>query len=245
MNTILRTTCWWIAGVAVIAISTPGCAAQGTTNGIRPTDTFTQTGSKSLPALLNPDQATLKAPPEFLAVFKTTKGDFTVKVTRAWAPHGADRFYNMIKSGYFDSDIAIFRAIEGFMFQFGIHGDPEVNAKWANATIPDDPAVGISNTPETLSFAQTQLPNSRSVQMFVNMGMNSALDQPQGRTGAPFVPFGKIVKGSDVLRKINTEYGENPRGENIQGNFKAKGNTYILERFKRIDLIKSVTVIQE
>jgi len=243
MNSILKTACCSLAVVVTITVLTPGCAAQNTTNQIRPAQSSTQTVSKSRPGLMDPSKATLTAPSEFLAVFKTTKGEFTVKVARAWAPNGADRFYNMIKVGYFDDEIAIYRAVEGFMFQFGIHGNPEVNAKWANANIPDDPSVK-SNTPDTISFAQTQLPNSRSVQMFVNMGMNTDLDRPQGITGSPFVPFGKVVKGSEVLRKINTEYGENPRGENIQGNFKAQGNPYILDRFKRIDLIKSVTIIE-
>lgn len=244
MNTFFKTACCWLTAVATMAVFTPGCAAQGAAMQIRQAANSTVTAAATRPGLLDPSNAFLKADAEFLALFKTTKGDFTIKVTRAWAPNGADRFYSLIKAGYFDNDMAIYRAIEGFMFQFGIHGDPAVNAKWAKSNIPDDPAVGISNTPGTISFAQTQNPGSRSVQMFVNLGLNTMLDKPQGRSGAAFVPFGKVVSGLDVLQKINTEYGENPRGENIQGNFKAKGNAYILQRFKRIDLIKSVTIVE-
>ena len=196
------------------------------------------------PALLKPELATATAPATFDAKFETTKGDFTITVHRDWAPHAADRFYNMIQAGYFESDIAIFRAIDGFMFQFGIHGDPAVNSAWRNSTIPDDPSVGKKNIPGTLSFAQTGNPNSRSVQMFCNLRLNDSLDIPQPGGGSPFVPFAEIKTGSSVLKKINTEYGENPKNENVQGKFKKQGNDYILERFKNIDLIQSVTILE-
>lgn len=193
-------------------------------------------------ALMDPSKATATAPDKFRVQFVTSKGNFTVEVTRAWAPNGADRFYNMVKVGYF-KDVAIFRAIENFMFQFGIHGDPAVAAKWSESNIQDDPSAGISNTPGRLSFAQTGRPNSRSVQMFVNLGQNAFLDQARGG-GAPFVPFGEIVAGMDVVKAINTEYGENPRGEDVQGNFKTKGNAYILKKFPNIDIIRSVSIQQ-
>jgi peptidyl-prolyl cis-trans isomerase A (cyclophilin A) len=196
------------------------------------------------PALMKPELATAKAPATFDAKFETTKGDFTITVHRDWAPHAADRFYNMVEVGYFDSDIAIFRAIDGFMFQFGIHGDPEVNAAWRNSTIPDDPSTGKKNAPGTLSFAQTGNPNSRSVQMFCNLGLNTMLDSEQPGGGSPFVPFAQIKTGASVLKKINTEYGENPKNENVQKQFKKQGNEYILDRFKNIDLIKSVTILE-
>ena len=163
---------------------TAGCAAQSsalqrlTIPKSTPPLLKTQTSTARNPqGLMDPAKANLQVPAEFYAVFETSKGNFKVHVRRDWAPEGASRFYNMIESGYFENDIAIFRAIEGFMFQFGIHGDPTVNAKWANATIPDDESKGISNTIGTLSFAQTQLPNSRSVQMFVNLGHNNGVGQ--------------------------------------------------------------------
>ena len=196
------------------------------------------------PAILKPELANAIAPANFDAKFETTKGDFTITVHRDWAPHAADRFYNMIQVGYFESDIAIFRAIDGFIFQFGIHGDPTVNSAWSNSTIPDDPSKGKRNMPGTLSFAQAGSPNSRSVQMFCNLGINTPLDNAQPGGGSPFVPFAEIKTGESVLKKINTEYGENPRKENIQEKFKKQGNGYILDRFKNIDLIRSVTILE-
>ena len=159
------------------------------------------------------------------------------EINRQWSPNGVDRFYNMVDVGYFE-DTAIFRAVPNFMFQFGIHGNPAVNKDWTESRIPDDSPVGVSNLPGTLCFAKTGQPNSRSVQMFVNLGQNVPLDR-QG-----FTPFGKVIEGMDVVRKINTEYGENPANEDVQGLFKREGNDYILERFPRIDLIRSVELIQ-
>ena len=188
---------------------------------------------------MDPTKANEDCPEKFQVVFTTTKGNITIEVTKKWAPNGAKRFYNLAKIGYYN-DIAIFRAIDGFMFQFGIHGDPAVSAKWMNATITDDPRIGIPNVPGVLSFAQTGRPNSRSVQMFVNLGKNDFLDNP--RQGSPFVPFGKIVAGSDVMKKINTEYGENAGG--VQGNFQQKGNAYIKAQYPNIDYIRSAKIIK-
>jgi len=193
------------------------------------------------PGLKDPSQAKFTSPPKFQAKFETTKGDFVIEVNREWAPNGADRFYSMIKVGYFHNT-AIFRAIDNFMFQFGIHGVPEVAKAWREAPIKDDKPAGKSNVPGTISFAQTGAPNSRSSQMFVNLGNNGALDR--GRNGgAGFYPFGKVVKGNEVIKKINVEYGENPRREDVQGDFVKKGNAYIQNRFPNIDYIKRVTII--
>ena len=188
------------------------------------------------PALKDHTLATDKAPEQFKVKFTTTKGDFVIQVNRAWSPNGADRFYNLVKIGYFQ-DIAIFRAIKGFMFQFGIHGDPKVSKVWSKAEIPDDPNAGITNAPGTICFAKTGAPDSRSTQMFVNLGNNGPLDK-QG-----FTPFGNVVEGMDVVKKINTEYGEN-RG-NVQGEFKRLGNEFILRKYPNIDLIKSVTLLED
>ncbi len=177
------------------------------------------------------------APETFQVRFKTTKGDFVAQINRAWSPRGADRFYNMVKVGYFQ-DLAIFRAVSNFMFQFGLHGNPAVNGEWAEARIEDDAPAGVSNLPGTLCFAKTGQPNSRSVQMFVNLGNNGSLD------GQGFTPFGKVIKGMDVVQAINTEYGENPGGEDIQGRLKREGNDFILKRFPRVDLIRSVELIE-
>lgn len=187
------------------------------------------------PGMLQPSAANEKAPDVFRVKVATTKGDFVLECHRDWSPNGADRFYNLCKIGYM-KEIAFFRAVEGFMFQFGIHGDPAVNDKWSEANIQDDPGVAsVSNQKGFITFAKTGRPNSRSTQMFINLGDNSFLDD-QG-----FTPFGKVVEGMEVIDKINTEYGEN-RG-NVQGEFKLKGNDYIKQKFPNIDFIKSVTIL--
>lgn len=187
------------------------------------------------PALLDPSLANKTAPDIYKVKVETSKGDFVIKVDRSWAPNGADRFYNLVDIGYF-KDIAIFRAIEGFMFQFGIHGDPTVSKKWRDANIKDDPAAGVSNRPGFITFANAG-PNTRSVQLFINLGDNRRLDN------MGFTPFGQVVEGADVVLKINTEYGENP--PDVQGSFQARGNEFILRKFPKLDMIKSVTLVEQ
>lgn len=234
----------FLMSIGLLAISMNGCAAQGNwktpfsannsneTNGQYVSTTVPQ--SHHHPALLDPSKANERAPDEFKVKFETTKGDFVLQVVRDAAPNGVDRFYNLVKIGYFQ-DIVIFRAVKGFMFQFGIHGDPAVSAQWSDANIKDDPNAGVSNTPGTICFAKTGAPNSRSAQMFVSLGNNSFLDN-QG-----FTPFGKVVEGLDVVAKINTEYGEN-KGD-VQGKFKQQGNDYILKAFPNLDIIKAAEVV--
>ena len=165
-----------------------------------------QKEAKPLPAspgFTDPAKLTEKAPETFKVQFDTTKGKFTIEVTRSLSPNGADRFYNLVRSGYF-KDIAFFRVIPGFMCQFGIHGDPKVSAKWRDANITDDPVKG-SNTRGTITFA-TAGPNTRTTQLFINFGNNTRLD------GMGFSPFGKVIEGMDVVDKINGEYGEGAPG---------------------------------
>lgn len=184
-------------------------------------------------ALPGPEEAKAEAPQVFRARFATTKGDFVVEVQRRWAPNAADRFFNLVQIGYF-RDIVIFRAIPGFMFQFGIHGDPAVNRVWGEARFADDNYAEISNEPGMVTFARTGAPNSRSVQMFVNTGDNNFLDR-QG-----FTPFGKVVEGMDVVNQINCEYGEN--SPEVQGEFTRLGNNWVLRKYPNLDLIRSVTI---
>ena len=168
--------------------------------------------------------------------FNTTKGKFTIEVTRSLAPNGADRFYNLVRSGYF-KDVAFFRVIPGFMCQFGIHGDPNVSAKWREAAIPDDPVKG-SNTRGTITFA-TAGPNTRTTQLFINFGDNVNLD------GMGFSPFGKVIAGMGVVDKINGEYGDGPPGGNgpDQGRIQTEGNAYLKKDFPNLDYIKSATIV--
>jgi peptidyl-prolyl cis-trans isomerase A (cyclophilin A) len=188
------------------------------------------------PDFTDPAKLTGKAPEIFKAQFDTTKGKFTIEVTRSLSPNGADRFYNLVRSGYF-KDVAFFRVIPGFMCQFGIHGDPAVSAKWREANIADDPVKG-SNTRGTISFA-TAGPNTRTTQLFINFGNNVNLD------GMGFSPFGKVTVGMDVVDKINGEYGEGAPGGSgpNQGRVQMEGNTYLKKDFPNLDYIKSATIL--
>jgi peptidyl-prolyl cis-trans isomerase A (cyclophilin A) len=194
--------------------------------------------SASSPGFADPSKLTEKAPETFKAQFDTTKGKFTVEVTRSLSPNGADRFYNLVRSDYF-KDTEFFRVIPGFMCQFGIHGDPSVSAKWREARISDDPVKG-SNKRGAITFA-TAGPNTRTTQLFINFSDNVNLD------GMGFSPFGKVIEGMDVVDKINGEYGEEApsgRGPN-QGRIQQEGNAYLKKDFPNLDFIKSVTVVTE
>ena len=184
----------------------------------------------------DPAKLTATAPETFKAQFDTTKGKFTIEVTRALAPNGADRFYNLVRSGYF-TDVAFFRVVPCFMCQFGIHGDPAVSAKWRDANIPDDPVKG-SNTRGTITFA-TAGPNTRTTQLFINFGNNVGLD------GQGFSPFGSVTESMDVVDKIYSEYGDGaPYGRGPdQGRIQGEGNAYLKKDFPNLDYIKSATVV--
>jgi peptidyl-prolyl cis-trans isomerase A (cyclophilin A) len=186
------------------------------------------------PGLTDPKLANKQAPEKFRVKFETTKGDIIVEVTREWSPNGADRFYNLVDVGFF-KDIAIFRAVPNFMFQFGIHGNPKVSEIWRDAKIKDDPRKGISNSEGTMTYAMGG-PNTRTTQFFINLKDNDFLD------GQGFTPFGKVVEGMDVVKKINTEYGEN--APDVQQRFQSQGNAYILKRFPNLDMIKSLTLVE-
>jgi peptidyl-prolyl cis-trans isomerase A (cyclophilin A) len=188
-------------------------------------------------ALLNPAALTAKAPDEFDVKFATTKGDFTLKVTRAWSPNGADRFYNLVKHHFFD-DAPFYRAVAGFMVQFGISAYPEVTKAWANATIKDD-KVAESNKLGYITFAMTQQPNSRTTELFIGLRDNSYLDS-QG-----FAPFGQVTSGMDVVEQLYTGYGDMPamRGHGPDpSRLGSQGRAYIEKNFPLIDSIKTITI---
>ncbi len=194
---------------------------------------------KPHPALFDPSKTDETAPDTFRVRMNTTKGSFVIEAHREWAPHGVDRFYNLVNIGYFD-DVAFFRVIEGFMAQFGIHGNPKVNKAWRNATIPDDP-VEKSNRRGYVTFAQTSAPNSRSTQLFINYADNSRLDR-QG-----FAPIGKVVEGMDVVDDLYAGYGEGaPRGNGPnQKKIRNRGNQYLNEQFLKLDYIEQAELIDE
>ena len=186
-------------------------------------------------ALSNPAALAEQAPATYKARFETTKGTFVIEVHRAWAPRGADRFYNLVKNGFYD-DVRFFRVLDGFMAQFGINGDPALMAKWRGARITDDP-VKQSNRRGMISFA-TAGPNTRTTQVFINFGDNSNLD------GMGFAPFGRVVSGMKVVDSLYADYGEgapNGRGPD-QGRMQMEGNAYLKQNFGRLDYVKKATI---
>lgn len=184
------------------------------------------------PELLEPTKFTEEAPATYTVRFETTKGPFEVKVQRELAPIGADRFYNLVKNGFYDR-AGFFRVVPGFVIQFGLPADPQVGRAWRTATIEDDPVKG-SNTKGTITFA-TAGPNSRTTQVFINFADNSRLD----RMG--FAPFGEVVTGMDVVESLNAEYRERPN----QGAIQAQGNAYLEAEFPNLDYIKTARIVQE
>ncbi len=188
-------------------------------------------------ALMNPAEANETAPDTFQVLFDTTKGEFTIEVTRAWAPNGADRFYNLVRRGYYD-EVRFFRVLSGFMAQFGISGDPELSTIWREARIPDD-TVAESNRRGYVSFA-TSGANTRTTQMFINYGNNSGLDS-QG-----FSPFGRVTDGMDVVDDLYSGYGEGaPSGRGpSQQLLQSQGNPYLIENFPDLDYINQATIVE-
>jgi peptidyl-prolyl cis-trans isomerase A (cyclophilin A) len=191
---------------------------------------FAQSGTLNNPAALRE-----QAPATYKVRFDTSKGAFVVEVVRDWAPNGADRFYNLVKNGFYDN-VRFFRVISGFMVQFGINGDPKISAPWREARIPDDP-VKQSNKRGYITYAMAG-PNTRTSQVFINFGDNAALDR-QG-----FAPFGRVISGMDVVDKLNAEYGEGaPRGRGPdQARIQMEGNAYLTRDFNRLDFVKKATV---
>jgi peptidyl-prolyl cis-trans isomerase A (cyclophilin A) len=190
------------------------------------------------PDLLDPSKAKDKAPDVFKAKFSTSKGDFVVEVHRDWSPNGGDRFYNLVKLGFYD-DTRFYRAVDGFMVQFGLSGDPAVNAKWQEQAVQDDP-LKQSNKRGFLTYAQRNTPNTRSTQVFINYVDNSRLDPMR------FVPFGQVVQGMEVLDSLYKGYGEGaPMGAGPdQGRIQAEGNAYLDAKFPKLDSIKHAEIVK-
>jgi peptidyl-prolyl cis-trans isomerase A (cyclophilin A) len=214
----LRST-WMLAAIA-LATMTVGVASQAGKVDL------------SKAALRNPAQLKATAPATFKANFDTSKGAFVVEVHRDWAPNGADRFYNLVKNGFYD-DCRFFRVISGFMVQFGISGDAPLNKVWAPARIPDDP-VKQSNKRGFMTFAMGG-PNTRTTQVFINFADKNTFLDPQG-----FPPFGQVVSGMDVVDKLYSAYGENAQKES--GRIQSEGNAFLAKEFPKLDYIKKATI---
>jgi peptidyl-prolyl cis-trans isomerase A (cyclophilin A) len=185
--------------------------------------------------LANPAALNEQAPPVYKVNVDTSKGRFVLEVHRDWAPIGADRFYNLVKNGFYDN-ARFFRVISGFMVQFGINGDPKVSAVWRQADIKDDP-VRQSNQRGYITFA-TAGPNTRTTQVFINFADNRALD----RMG--FAPFGRVVSGMDVVDALYSGYGEGaPSGNGpAQQRVQSQGNAYLAQNFAKLDYIKKAAI---
>jgi peptidyl-prolyl cis-trans isomerase A (cyclophilin A) len=175
------------------------------------------------------------APATYRVNFDTSKGPVVIEVHRDWAPNGADRFYNLVKNGFYDN-ARFFRVISDFMVQFGVNGDPRISAVWREARIKDDP-VRQSNRRGFITFA-TAGPNTRTTQVFINFADNGALDR-QG-----FAPFGEVIAGMNVIDALYSGYGEGaPRGQGPdQGRIQREGNAYLTADFGKLDYIKKATI---
>ena len=203
-----------------------------------------QTPDRAL--LLQPDhpEVNRQAPERFRVRLETTKGPMLLQIERAWSPHAVDRFYNLVRHGYYD-DAAVFRIRAGFWAQFGIAADPKVATAWRTKNIPDDPR-GLANARGTVAFAFKD-PNARTTQVFINLRDNAAThDAPVD--GAPFVPFAKVVEGMDVADALNAEYGEKAGG-GIRGGrqdplFK-EGNALLRREFPRLDYITRASIVPD
>jgi peptidyl-prolyl cis-trans isomerase A (cyclophilin A) len=195
------------------------------------------TPSAARKSLENPASLNDKAPDVYWAKFDTTKGSFVIKVTRDWALIGADRFYNLVKNGFYDN-ASFFRVIPGFIVQFGISADPNTSAVWHDADIQDDP-VKQSNAPGTVTFA-TAGPNTRTTQVFINLADNKTLDA-QG-----FAAFGAVVDGMNVAQSLYSGYGEGaPMGSGPdQQLIQSQGEAYLAAQFPKLDHIQSATILQ-
>ena len=190
--------------------------------------------------LLQPDAPIWRerAPDTVRVRVETTKGPFVLEAYRAWAPHGVDRLYALVRSGYFD-DSRFFRALPNYIVQFGIAGDPAVARVWRERFFPDDP-VRASNVRGTLGYAMRR-PDDRSTQVYINLADNSRNDT------LGFAPFGRVVEGMDAVDRLYGGYAETSGGgvrAGRQDSLFARGNAYLDEKYPKLDRLLRATVIR-
>lgn len=208
--------------LTLVGLAAWGCGGEGE-----------ESAKANMDALMDPSNAAMsqQSPGNYRARFETSKGIFVIEVDRASSPHGADRFYNLVRHGFYN-DQRFFRVVPKFIVQFGMHGDPEVSAAWTEATIKDDPVKG-SNERGTITYAKPGSGvDNRTTQLFLNLKHNEFLD------GQGFAPFGRVVEGMEVVDSITAEYGEKPRQQQIA----TKGNKYLNKLFPNLDYIKSASI---
>lgn len=184
-----------------------------------------------------PPASSAEAPSSFRVRFETSKGAFVLEAHRAWAPKGVDRLYSLVQSGFFDNT-RFFRAVTGFMVQFGVHGDPAVNAAWENLAIPDD-SVAQSNTRGRMSFAMAG-PGTRTTQVFINLVDNRMLDDMD------FAPVGEVIEGMAVVDSLYAGYGDGPPAGfgPDQMRLMQQGNTYLEKEFPKLDFIRTARLVE-
>ena len=191
-----------------------------------------ETAQKTPPAEKKPEVV----PEVYRVNLDTSKGAIVIEVHRAWAPHGADQVYSLVKTRYYDGN-RFYRVVRNFVVQFGINGDPATTQLWSGANIPDD-KVKEHNTRGSVTFAATRMPNSRAAQLFINLKDNRALDKDG------FAPVGRVVEGMDVVDSLYNSYGEMaPAGHGPDPvEISRQGNDYLANHFPRLDYIKTATV---
>lgn len=183
------------------------------------------------------DDLTEKSPAEFTVKFETTKGDILIDIKREYSPLAVDRFYYLVKNNYYSFN-RFFRVLPGFVVQWGMKGVPQIDNVWSNLGIKDE-KVKLSNTKGTLSFARGG-PNSRSNQLFINLGDNVRLDKSDFNDVVGFPAFGNVVKGMDVVESINSEYKQEPNQDSIR----VQGNRYLIKNFPNLDYIISAKIVE-
>ena len=214
----------------------PEAGGTTTTASAAPKPTAKASATSNLPPLLNPKGATLEAPAKYKVKFVTTQGDFVIEVIRDWAPRGADRVYNLVKIGFY-KDIAFHRVVKDFVVQWGIHGDTQVSTAWRKAYMADE-MVKESNKAWTLTFAKSGT-DTRTTQIFINLKDNSADLDKKG-----FSPFGTVVDGKDVVKKLYADYGESVMGRGGNTEVFKQSNFYLEQKWPKLDYIKSASIVE-
>jgi cyclophilin family peptidyl-prolyl cis-trans isomerase len=227
----------FVLGIASLAASPDGFTALQNS----PIKARSEVPLQSTSLLLTPEAPEMnrRAPEHFNVRLETSKGDILIEIHRDWAPNGVDRFYNLVRAGYYDQ-ARFHRVIKGRWAQFGVNGDPKVSNVWRARTIPDDPRRE-SNVRGTIAYAFA-VANGRTTQVFINLRDNSATHDKE-----PFAPFGKVIEGMDVADALNDEYGETSGG-GIRAGKQAPlfegGNAWLKENFPRLDYITRATVVE-
>jgi cyclophilin family peptidyl-prolyl cis-trans isomerase len=190
--------------------------------------------------LLDPNADEIKtfAPNKFKVKFETTKGKMVIDINREYSPLAVDRFYYLVKNNYYDFN-RFFRVLPNFVVQWGMRGVPEIDKIWSEMGVNDEP-VKLSNLKGTISFARSG-PNTRSNQLFINLGDNQRLDESDYNGVKGFPAFGKVVEGMDVVESINSEYLQEPNQDSIS----IQGNTYLTRNYPNLDYIISTEIIEE